>query len=255
MPKGLDANERARYLYLALGEVSFYDREYEYLMFGEEETMSIYSHKSFENPNIIICTTLSKQYRELLKKTGIKSRLFTDKLGHTFVIYEDEESVEHVADLTRDLKNIQFNCSTSHFARATISNDALRQIDLQLGYISENKSYANDYWPILRNKLSESDLSTKTKFEIVLRSLKEFGNLSKLGESELFSMYEKFVRYCGNNQFKVYFSSKKIMGSPEEYRVQLTADGKQISYLLNRQTCEFEMESEKSIEENFRDAH
>ena len=71
----------------------------------------------------------------------------------------------------------------------------------------------------------------------------------------LFSMYEKFVRYCGNNQFKVYFSGKKMMGRPEEYRVQLTADGKQISYLLNRQTCEFEMESEKCIEENFRDAH
>ena len=68
MPEGLGANERARYLYLTLGEVSFYDREYEYLMFGEEETMSIYSHKSFENPNIIICTTLSKQYRELLGK-------------------------------------------------------------------------------------------------------------------------------------------------------------------------------------------
>ena len=249
MPEGLDSNKKARYLYLELGKRSFYDRKFDHMMFGEEETMSIYSYKPYSNPNIIICTTLSKQYKELLENAGIKSRLVSDKLGHMFLVYEDQNGVEHVTDLTRDLKNIQFNCSTSYFARGTIDSCDLRQMDLELGYISKTRGYSNDYWTILRNKLSNTSCPTQTKFEITLSSLKEFGDLSKLGESELFAIYEKFVRYCSNNGFKAIFSSSKITGRPEEYRVQLIADGKRITYLLNRKTLEFEKESEKDLEE------
>lgn len=249
MPNGLDSNQKARYLYLELGVRSFYDRKFDHMMFGEEETMSIYSYKPYSNPNIIICTTLSKQYKELLDKTGIRSRLTCDKLGHMFLIYEDQNGVEHVTDLTRDLKNIQFNCSTSYFAKGTIDDNDLRQIDLELGYISKNRGYSNDYWPILRNKLANTSCSTQTKFEITLSSLKEFGDLSKLGESELFAIYEKFVRYCSNNGFKAIFSSSKVTGKLEEYRVQLITDGKRITYLLNKETLEFEKESEKDLEE------
>ncbi len=249
MPEGLDSNKKARHLYLELGKRSFYDRKFDHMMFDEEETMSIYSYKPYSNPNIIICTTLSKQYKELLDKAGIRSRLISDKLGHMFLIYEDQNGVEHVTDLTRDLKNIQFNCSTSYFARGTIDSSDLRQMDIDLGYISKNRGYSNDYWSILRNKLSNTSCSTQNKFEITLSSLKEFGDLSKLGESELFAIYEKFVRYCSNNGFKAIFSSSKITGRSEEYRVQLIADGKRITYLLNRKTLEFEKESEKDLEE------
>lgn len=125
MPEGLDSNKKARHLYLELGKRSFYDRKFDHMMFDEEETMSIYSYKPYSNPNIIICTTLSKQYKELLDKSGIKARLISDKLGHMFLIYEDQNGVEHATDLTRDLKNIQFNCSTSYFARGTIDSSDL----------------------------------------------------------------------------------------------------------------------------------
>lgn len=249
MPKGLNKNSIARHLYLELGKRSFYDREYEYMMFGEEETISKYTYKSYTNPNIIICTTLSKQYKELLDGAGIEASISFDKLGHSFILYKDEEGIEHVTDLTRDLKNIQFGCSTSYFGRSTISREALRQMDINLGYITSARGYSNDYWIVLRDRLDKSNYSTQTKFEIVLRSLKEFGDLSKLGESELFSMYEKFVRYCGDNSFKALFTSRKASGSPEEYRVDLTTCKNRITYLLNRETLEFEKESEKELEE------
>lgn len=249
MPEGLDSNSKARYLYLELGKRSYYDRSYEYMMFGEEETFSIYSYKPYSNPNIVICTTLSKQYKELLESAGIKSRLLTDEFGHTFLIYEDQNGIEHVTDLIRDLKNIQFNCSTSHFAKSTINSNDLRQMDLKLGYITTGRGYSNDYWQILRNKLAKANCSIQAKFEITLNSLKEFGDLSKLGESELFNIYEKFVRYCGNNQFKAIFSSSKITGGSEQYRVQLVTNEKKITYLLNRKTYEFEKEKERELEE------
>lgn len=211
MPKGLEGiNTKARYLYLELGKRSFYDREYEHMMFGEEDIFSIYTNKMFTNPNMIICTTLEKQYKELLDKLGIENKLVNDKLGHTFLIYKDEEGMVHATDLTRDLKNIQFNCSTSYFAVRTIPSEILRKIDLGLGYITETKGYSNDYWDILRKKVKSSNLPIQTKFELILNGLQEFGDLTKLGETELLAMYEKFVRYCSNNQYRAIFSSRKV---------------------------------------------
>ena len=53
MPKDLPNNiAKARYLYLELGKRSFYDREYEYMMFGEEDTISIYSNKPYMDASI-----------------------------------------------------------------------------------------------------------------------------------------------------------------------------------------------------------
>ena len=86
MPKNLpDFVTKARYLYLELGKRSYYDREYEYMMFGEENDLSIYSHKPYTNPNIIICTTLNKQFLELLEKVGIPGEIVQDGT-HNYLI-------------------------------------------------------------------------------------------------------------------------------------------------------------------------
>lgn len=250
MPKNLNGiNAKVRYFYIELGRRSFYDRQYEYMMFEEESTFSIYTNKIFTNPNIIICTTLTKQFKELLDSLGIESKIETDKTGHTFLSYKDENGVEHSTDLTRDLKNVQFNCSTSHFAQKTISVENLRKIDLKLNYITNSKGYSNDYWYILRDRLESSNYSIQTKFEIILKGLQEFGDLSKLGETEIIAMYQKFIKYCGNDKFKMTFYSQKIAGKPEEHRVDLVIDKRCITYLLNKQTYLFEKEKERNIEQ------
>ena len=239
MPKELPNNiAKARYLYLALGERSYYDREYEYMMFGEEDNMSIYSHKPYSNPNIIICTTLNKQYLELLKKAGIEAEIMQDG-KHSYLIFRDEDNIGHITDLTQDLKNIQFKCSTSYFGIGSIPIRDLRELDTQLGYIDE-KGYSNDYWRLFKDRLDKSNLTQRQKLEVTLDALKEFGDLSKLGISELVSLYEKFVLYCiDEKQDRTFYSTKKSR-QPEEYYIRLIAEGKKIEYRLDPKTRSYQ---------------
>lgn len=248
MPKSLpNIITKARHLYLELGKRSFYDREYENFMFGEENDLSIYHHKPYCNPNIIICTTLNKQYLELLEKLKIDGEIVEDR-KHTFVIFKDENESEHVADLTRDLKNIQFGCSTSYFARGTLDSKVLRKIDIYLGYIGEEKGYSNDYWHILRDRLQDSNLTLQQQLEVTLKGLQEFGDLSQMGISELFSLYEKFVLYCGEGKFDCSFQTSRLSGKAEEFFIKLRFNGKLIEYKLNKENLLFEQTREIDLE-------
>lgn len=178
MPESLDTVIlKARYLYLELGKRSFYDPEYKYFMFGEEEEYCDYSEKTYSNPNMIICTTLAKQFVELLMKAGIKAELVYED-AHYLVAFYDEGGNCHLADITNDLKNIQFGCKTTYFGADTILFGKLKEIDILLGYISERKTYSDDYWYILKNILEDSKLSQKKKLELVLQDMQKFGDIT-----------------------------------------------------------------------------
>ena len=241
MPKGLpNIISKARYLYLELGKRSFYDRSIEYLMFGEEKFNMIYEDKLYSNPNYVVCTSLIKQNKELLNMVNIKSHIVLDRYQHSSLVFEDELGTEHVTDLTNDLKNIQFNCSTSYFAKDTIPANILRKVDFSLGYISNTRGYSNDYWNILKKRLINSKLSLESKLDIILNSLKDFGDLSKLGESELNSLYSKFVKYCTNNYYRIHFFSSKRPNTQEEFFIELIENDYRILYKLDRQTLQFQ---------------
>lgn len=243
----IDVVEKARYLYLELGKRSFYDPEYKYFMFDEEDQYIGYSNKSFSNPNIIICTTLSKQFSKLLSIAGIKNTLVYNK-GHYYVEFYDENELCHKADITNDLKNIQFGCKTSYFAPETLENDKLKVMDLALGYISESRGYSDDYWYVVKDILSANKLSSKEKLEIVLENLQRFGDINKPGDTEIFSIYQKFVRYCfADDPAPILFSSYKINRQLRETcSIELvTEEGKKIYYTLDPKTRKF---NEKVIE-------
>lgn len=247
MPKEIESRlERARYLYIELGKRSFYDKNYEYMMFGEESDYLIYSYKTYSEPNIVICTTLVKQYSELLTRVNIKNRILVDEDGHYYLVFEDDLGTEHITDITKDLKNIQFKCSTSYFGIGTISKSNLREIDIGINYITKNRGYSNDYWHMVKDRLKRMKLSEREKCEKILESLKLFGDLSKLGEVELFEMYKKFFQYCsdGNERFRFY--SSKMPNKPEEYFAKLSTDTSVIIYQLNPKTLEFALIGERT---------
>ena len=129
------------------------DKNYEYMMFGEESDYLVYSNKPYSEPNIVICTTLVKQYSELLTRANIENRISVDEKGHYYLIFKDDVGTEHITDITRDLKNIQFKCSTSHFGIGTISKSNLREIDIRINYISKSRGYSNDYWHMVKDRL------------------------------------------------------------------------------------------------------
>lgn len=245
---------KARYLYLELGKRSFYDPEYKYFIFGEEEQYGNYTNKSYQNPNMIICTTLAKQYSEVLTIAGIRNHIIYDN-GHYYVEFYDEDGRIHNADITNDLKNIQFSCMTSYFAKETISMQDLRKIDISLGYISEDRGYCDEYWYIVRDILKNSKLTQKQKLEIAIDNLKRFGDITVPGESEIFYIYQKFIRYClPDSQNILFYSCKQDRYKKEKCNIQLDIEGKRITYTLNPETRMFEEQTKraKNVEDNER---
>lgn len=82
---------KARHLYLELGKRSFYDPEYKYFMFGEAEDDIRYISKQYSNPNIVICTTLAKQYKHLLDLAKIPNTIvFNSDDDHYYNNFRDE---------------------------------------------------------------------------------------------------------------------------------------------------------------------
>ena len=249
MPKEIESKlEKARYLYIELGKRSFYDKSYEYMMFGEESDYLIYSDKPYSEPNVVICTTLVKQYAELLTGVNIKNRILVDEKGHYSLIFEDDIGGEHITDITKDLKNIQFKCSTSYFGVGTISKSDLREIDIGINYITKNRGYSNDYWHMVKDRLQRMKLSEREKCEKIFESLKLFGDLSKLGEVELFEMYRKFFQYCLDGNEKVQFYSTKMSNEPEEYFMRLSTNSSVIIYRLDLKVLQFVLFRERSLE-------
>lgn len=170
---------KARHLYLELGKRSFYDPEYKYFMFGEAEENLVYINKSYSNPNVIICTTLAKQYKQLLDLARIQNSIEFDGGDHCFNNFIDENGVEHETDLTQDLKNIQFGCSTNYFAVDTIPPEELRKIDVDLGYITESIGYSNEHWHIIRDAIQDERLSPKQRLELIFANLRRIGDPQK----------------------------------------------------------------------------
>ncbi len=240
---------KARYLYLELGKRSFYDTRYKYYMFGEEESMLEYSQKTYTNPNIIICKTLTQQYSKLLTLSGIKNNLATEENGaHYFVVFYDENDCKHIADLTNDLKNIQFRCKTQYFGSDTISEQELKEEDLKLGYISKERGYSDDYWYIVRDTLKDANsLNDKQKLDIVLQNLYRFGDIKKPGNNEIVYIYQKYIRYCLPDSTTTFCSTKTNYSAKENISIILRTQNNSFTYMFNPTTRLFEEEKTQSL--------
>ena len=234
--------QKARYLYLELGKRSFYDPEYKYFMFGEENYNHIHVNKPYSNPNIIMCTTLAKQYLRLLQMAGINSSIEIEDGGeHWLNTFTDEHFKNHTVDITQDLKNIQFGCSTNYFATETISPEQLRAIDIGLGYISERKGYSDEYWYIVKDAITDERLTDKQRLELIFANLDKLGDPKKPGIVEAFSIYQKFIRYAMPNSDSIsIYSMKNSPYEQEKCVVELIQATGNIKYILNPKSRKFE---------------
>lgn len=231
--------KKVRLLYWELGKRSFYDINFENLLLDQND-FEIYEYKEYSNPNFIICTTLEKQFKKLLDIVGIDSEIIKDEYGHSYLVFRDENGNEHSTDLVRDLKNIQFNCATKHFASSTIDKDKLRSLDTELGLIDNKRGYSDDYWYIIRDKIQNGKYPPAIGLEIILKSLSTFGDLSKLGEIELYNLYRKFIIYCNNGKYNI-STDYIVTRQTREYRV-IVEDPKTcktIVNILDLETCRF----------------
>lgn len=254
MPKSLLTNiEKARWLYIELGKRSFYDVSYGFLNKDEEQEL-IYTHKNYENPNIVTCGSLTEQYEKLLEMAGISSIVITDG-GHKYLRFYEENGITwHKADLTNDLKNIQSNCQTSYFLQ--IDPEKLREIDKKIEYINEDKDYTDNYFEQVKEFIMKKGLKGKAQLEYILEVFQLYVKPEKMGENELYSMYQKFIKTCRVGGKIPSFSAQ--MEKEGNYTIQpksrygtkpgtvkytmsfIDENNVQFEYMLNLQTGKFE---------------
>lgn len=72
--------------------------------------------------------------------------------------------------------------------------------------------------------------------------------LKNHGDTEIFSIYQKFIRYCLPDKSNLIFSSIKYnQYEKEKCMIELSQNEKKIRYILNPKTRLFEEQIEKEI--------
>ena len=132
MPKDLTDIEKVRYIYLSLGNMFSYDRDYMYLG-REREILAAYSNnitiddiekREYYNKILAVCSQMSLIESETinrLKKANINARIVgydEEKEGHVAVI-TDIDGKNYYLDIALDLYRIQKGMKTKGFAKAT----------------------------------------------------------------------------------------------------------------------------------------
>jgi len=162
MPKGLDELEKARYIYITLGKQRSYDEEYWFAnskikqkIFKTKYSTKIEFDKLIQNKKDV-CTSISKIYSGILNQVGIENNIKQDELSdnHIYVVL-NIEGKSIIADLQRDLSNIQANKKTAYFGTKVYNSEydnnydkidekELEKVDRKIEYISVKKEYLNE---------------------------------------------------------------------------------------------------------------
>lgn len=189
MPAGLSKTEQARFLYIELGKRSYFNTLFKY-MSDYEQYEYFNGSSSFKSPNIVICNHLSNQYNYLLQHASIKTRIeqtnFDEflRIYHPIVFFEDDNGVEHKTDLIYDLSRIQTGSKTAHFAKESITDKDLEDIDLKINYLSQNRFYKDHFWQILKKNIDIFSLPLTDKIHILIEYANKLIDFSKLGPNE-----------------------------------------------------------------------
>ena len=173
MPKGLNDIEKARYIYIMLGKEKSYDEEFWFAnskmrqkIFNTKHTTKIDFDTLMKNKKVV-CTSISKIYSVILKQIGIDNHIEKPDLDdeHIYVVIKIGTK-QVLADLQRDLSNIQSNKKTLYFGTKVynkenidnfdeIEENALREIDKKIGYISLNQDYTDNDIVYLKSKVKK----------------------------------------------------------------------------------------------------
>ena len=179
MPKDLTDIEKVRYIYLSVGDIFSYDRDYIYLG-REREILAEYSKemsiddiekREYYNMILAVCSQMSLIESETinrLKKANINARIVgydEEKEGHVAVI-TDIDGKNYYLDIALDLYRIQKGMKTKGFAKATeaidgtkcevISDEEIKKIDEKIGYC-KNNMYMEDIIEMIKKEMQDDD--------------------------------------------------------------------------------------------------
>lgn len=181
-----------RFVYLDLGKRFSFNLEF---FFRNRKTKKqIYINSKAEKDlnealetNKVICKTTAYLLEYILKKldVNIKTVVVPDdkrKYPHVYNIVTPKEGKEYIIDLQEDMENIQsysftrnFGLSTEKGEKFVISKSDIEQIDRELGYINDEKYYADDYLYLLKGYMGYFKKFGE-KVEFVLENIDVYDN-------------------------------------------------------------------------------
>lgn len=206
MPKDLTNIEKVRYIYLKIGNIFAYQREYLNIvdyrairdMYNRIIRIEEIEEGNYENKIVSTCKQTAEVEADTINMLNCK-----DIKARTVGYVEDDET--HVAvvatvdnkdyylDISPDLYRIQKNMKTVRFARSSaaidgtkcekIPDEELEKIDDKLGY-REYGMYMDDVFAMIKEEMldeetwkkyiKEDDLNTERKEDIIFRAKIDF---------------------------------------------------------------------------------
>lgn len=167
--------EKARYLYLEIGNLLRYDLNYNtaYDMKREDAYFKKVNYDDIKT-NSYVCKQINSIYAELLNRAGIDAKVIlpydafeNDMMPHMYTKIDFKDGRKIIADLTFDLHNIQNGLETESFGTIPdeglnlISKKELENIDRKIEYnvpINENESaYMNYFLKLLRQEIEDEE--------------------------------------------------------------------------------------------------
>lgn len=223
--------EKAKYLYIKLGQELNFDPNY---LYGNQKERKAILQRAREchfqdmiDTKTIICIESASLYARLLNEIGIRAfvsqRQGRDPHIFTHIVLEDERKVIK-ADLQQDLMKIKMGMETREFGsfddayptNDLIAPDENRNIDRNIGYLTE-RGYTDER---IRNFVrSVPDQGNyKEGLEYILENLPEQFNVRNLKIVEARAFYKQVLRMW--HEEKTGFNFSKITSEESKTRFQ-----------------------------------
>lgn len=213
MPKGLTDLEKARYAYIILGKEKSYDEEFWFAnsktkqkIFKAKHSTKINFDKLMKNDKVV-CTSIAKIYSVILTQMGIENYMERPDLSdeHIYVIL-NIDGKRILADLQRDLSNIQSNRKTTYFGTNAYNNisdinydeipeDKLEETDRKIGYVSIKQDYLDNDLLYLKSLVrKQKDLYSKV--DVILKNASRYSEREDIGYIERVQYYKWILAEC-----------------------------------------------------------
>lgn len=214
--KNYNELETLRYVYIYLGNMFNFNTEY---YFGSNKKKYKIYRECLYNRNIfdkkledknIICICLSYIMEHVGKKLDIniisREEPNAEKVRQHYLNYVTlKDNTKFFIDLQCDLDNIQTKCKTEYFGinefgKEIIKEEKLLEIDKKIGYIKEDELYTNDYLYMIK-KAIEGDYPMEVKFDLAIKSLNMYTDISSLKYVERYVYYKKMIKLLFNKEY------------------------------------------------------
>lgn len=207
IPKDLTDIEKARYIYLQIGNINSYNREFLYITdsrfitdaYRERITHEMIEEGNYENKIVSLCKQISEIECEAINKIGkmniqaVTVGYNEEEEGHVAVILNISNK-NYYLDINPDLYKIQKGMKTVGFAKTetapngvkceVISDEEIKKMDEKIGYCKYGM-YMDDIIEMIKNNMENKEnwekytnqydkLDEETKEDVIYRCKIDF---------------------------------------------------------------------------------